>query len=421
MRVRFAPSPTGYLHVGGARTALYNWLLARGNGGEMLLRIEDTDRERSTEENIEVIYKGLRWLGIDWDEEPVSQTSRRARHDEAVEQLRQSGAAYEHEGATWLRVGEGEDVVVQDLVYGEVRTPRDAIKDFVVARSDGSPVYHLGVVVDDHDMGVTHVVRGVDHLPNTPKHILLQEALGFPRPQYGHLPLLHGPDRKKLSKRFDAASLLWLRDAGYLREAVINYLALLGWGWDESTTFFTVDELKERFSLERVNKNPAVFDEVKLRNMNGRYLRQLDVDDLKARLEELLGRDDIPRVAVEIAQEKMQTLADFWPLAGFLVERREIDPAAWDKVMKDGAVERLEKAREALARAERFDAEQVEQALRGVVEETGAKPKDVFQPVRVAVAGTTVSPGIFESVAALGRDEALTRIDEALARARTQG
>ncbi|HYZ29774.1 MAG TPA: glutamate--tRNA ligase family protein [Thermoleophilaceae bacterium] len=418
MRVRFAPSPTGMLHVGGARTALYNWLLARGSGGEFLLRIEDTDRERSTPENIEIIYEGLRWLGLDWDEEPVSQTSRRARHDEAVRQLRESGAAYEDEGALRLRVGEGDDIVVDDLVYGEVRTPRESIKDFVVARSDGSPLYHLAVVVDDHDMGITHVVRGVDHLPNTPKHILLQEALGYERPQYAHLPLLHGPDGKKLSKRYDAASLLWLRDAGFLREAVVNYLAILGWGWDDSTTFFTIDELIERFSLDRVNKNPAVFDEVKLRNLNGRYLRQLDVEDLKGRIEELLGRDDIPRVAVEIAQEKMQTLADFWPLAGFLVERRETDPAAWDKVMKDGAAQRLGKAREALASVEPFDTAHVEDALRGVVDETGAKPKDVFQPVRVAVAGTTVSPGIFESVAALGRDEALTRIDDALARAR---
>jgi glutamyl-tRNA synthetase len=421
MRVRFAPSPTGVLHVGGARTALYNWLVARGSGGQMLLRIEDTDAARSTPENIEVIFEGLRWLGLDWDEEPVSQTSRRARHDEVVEQLRGSDAVYEHEGAIWMRIGDGDDIVVQDLVYGEVRTPRDSLKDFVVVRSDGSPVYHLAVVVDDHDMGVTHVVRGVDHLPNTPKHILLQEALGYERPQYGHLPLLHGPDGKKLSKRYDAASLLWLRDEGYLREAVINYLALLGWGWDESTTFFTVDELVERFSLERVNKNPAVFDEAKLRSLNGHYLRQLDVDDLKARLEDLLGRDDIPREAVAIAQEKMQTLADFWPLAAFLVERQQTDPAAWEKVMKDGGAERLEKARAALAQAAPFDTEHVEQALRGVVAETGAKPKDVFQPVRVAIAGTTVSPGIFESVATLGKVEALTRIDDALVRARQQG
>ncbi|HEX4717719.1 MAG TPA: glutamate--tRNA ligase family protein [Thermoleophilaceae bacterium] len=419
MRVRFAPSPTGYLHVGGARTALYNWLLARGNGGEFLLRIEDTDRERSTPENVEVIYEGLRWLGLDWDEDPVSQTNRRARHDEAVQQLRDSDAVYEHEGATWLRTGE-KDVVFDDVVYGENRTPVSGQKDFVVARSDGSPVYHLAVVVDDHDMGVTQVIRGVDHLANTWRHVLLQEALGFERPQYAHLPLLHGPDGKKLSKRYDAASLLWLRDAGYLREAVINYLALLGWGYDDTTTFFSVEELQQKFSLERVSKNPAVFDEAKLRWMNGHYLRELDVDDLKARLEELLGRDDIPRVAVEIAQEKMQTLADFWPLAGFLVERREIDPAAWDKVMKDGAVERLEKVRHVLARVEPFDAEQVEHALRGVVEETGVKPKEVFQPVRVALAGSTVSPGIFESVTALGRDETLTRIDDALARARSQ-
>jgi glutamyl-tRNA synthetase len=419
MRVRFAPSPTGYLHVGGARTALYNWLLARGRGGEMLLRIEDTDPERSTEENVQVIFDGLRWLGLDWDGEPVSQTARRARHDEAVAQLRESGAAYENEGATWLRTG-AEEVVFEDVVYGENRTPVNGQKDFVVARSDGSPVYHMAVVVDDHDMGVTDVIRGVDHLPNTWKHILIQQALGYGRPRYAHLPLLHGPDGKKLSKRFDAASLLWLRDAGYLREAVINYLALLGWGYDDTTTFFTIHDLKEKFSLERVSKNPAVFDEAKLRWMNGQYLRELEVGELQRRIEEFLGRE-VPAVAVEIAQEKMQTLADFWPLAAFLVERQEIDPAAWDKVMKDGAGERLEQARAALAQAEPFDTEHVEQALRGVVDQTGAKPKEVFQPVRVAVAGTTVSPGIFESVAALGRDEALTRIDDALMRARTQG
>jgi glutamyl-tRNA synthetase len=420
MRVRFAPSPTGYLHVGGARTALYNWLLARGQDGEMLLRIEDTDPERSTQENIDVIFDALRWLGIDWDEEPVSQTSRRARHEEAVQQILDSGAGYMDDGAVRVRVGDGDDIVFNDVIRGEVRNPRSAIKDFVIARSDGSPLYNLAVAVDDHDMGVTHVIRGEDHLSNTARQVLILDALGYERPVYAHLPLLIGPDGKKLSKRYDAASLQWLRSQGYLAEAVINYLALLGWGYDDSTTFFTADELKERFSLERVSKNPAVFDEAKLRWMNGHYLRELDVDELQRRLEEFLGRE-VPRTAVEIAQEKMQTLADFWPLAAFLVERQEIDPAAWDKVMKNGAPERLEKSRDALAQADPFDTEHVEQALRGVVDETGAKPKDVFQPVRVAVAGTTVSPGIFESVAALGRDEALTRIDDALARARDQG
>jgi glutamyl-tRNA synthetase len=421
MRVRFAPSPTGYLHVGGVRTALYNWLLARGQGDEMLLRIEDTDPERSTEENIEVIFDALRWLGIDWDEEPVSQTSRRGRHDEAVKQLLDSGAAYEDEGATRLRVGEGDDIVFDDVIRGEVRNPRSAIKDFVIARSDGSPLYNLAVAVDDHDMGVTHVIRGEDHISNTARQVLILDALGHERPVYAHLPLLLGPDGKKLSKRYDAASVQWLREQGYLPEAVINYLALLGWGYDDATTFFTVDELKERFTLERVSKNPAVFDEAKLRWMNGHYLRELQVEDLKARLEDLLGRDDLPVEAVVIAQEKMQTLADFWPLAAFLVERQETDPAAWEKVMKDGGADRLEKAREALESAEPFEVEQVEQALRSVVDELGVKPKEVFQPVRVAIAGTTVSPGIFESVAALGRDEALTRIDEAISRARDQG
>jgi glutamyl-tRNA synthetase len=420
MRVRFAPSPTGYLHVGGARTALYNWLLARGQDGTMLLRIEDTDPERSTQENIEVIFDALRWLGLDWDEEPVSQTSRRPRHEEAVKQILDSGAGYLDDGAVRVRVGEGEDIVFDDVIRGEVRNPRSAIKDFVIARSDGSPLYNLAVAVDDHDMGVTHVIRGEDHLSNTARQVLILEALGHERPVYAHLPLLIGPDGKKLSKRYDAASLQWLRGEGYLAEAVINYLALLGWGYDDTTTFFSIDDLKQKFSLERVSKNPAVFDEAKLRWMNGHYLRELEVEDLQRRLAEFVGRE-IPRVAVEIAQEKMQTLADFWPLAAFLVERQEIDPTAWDKVMKDGAADRLERAREALAEVDQFSTEQVEQALRGVVEATGVKPKEVFQPVRVALAGTTISPGIFESVAALGRDEALTRIDAALARAREQG
>jgi glutamyl-tRNA synthetase len=245
---------------------------------------------------------------------------------------------------------------------------------------------------------------------------MILEALGADPPVYAHLPLLLGPDGKKLSKRHGAASVQALRDAGYLPAAVRNYLALLGWGYDDSTTFFTTHELIERFSLERVSRNPAVFDEQKLRWMNGRYLREMDTDELTRLLEQRLGRTGL-REAVEIAQEKMQTLEDFWPLAGFLVERRPTDERAWEKVMRDGAAERLAKAREALASAEPFDTESVESALRSVVEELGAKPKEVFQPVRVAISGTTVSPGIFESVAVLGRDEALARIDDALKRA----
>jgi glutamyl-tRNA synthetase len=414
MRVRFAPSPTGALHIGGARTALYNWLLARGSGGAFVLRIEDTDRERSTPENVEQILDALRWLELDWDEGPHSQAERRARHEEEIARLVKEDHAYYDEGAVRLRVPDEGATVVHDVIRGDVTFPHSAIDDFVIARSDGSPLYNLAVSVDDHDMEITHVVRGEDHLSNTPRQILIQRALGAEPPTYAHLPLLHGPDGKKLSKRHGAASVQELRAAGYLPSAIRNYLALLGWGYDESTTFFTTAELTERFSLERVSKNPAVFDEQKLAWMNANYLRGLEIDELVRMLEERYGRDDL-RAAAEISQEKLRTIEDFWPFAGFLFERREIDPAAWEKVMgKEGAADALGRARDALAAAEPFDKDGVEAALRAVVEELGVKPKEVFQPVRVAIAGTTVSPGIFESVAVLGREETLARVDAAL-------
>jgi glutamyl-tRNA synthetase len=401
------------LHIGGARTALYNWLLARGSGGTFVLRIEDTDRARSTPENVEQILDALSWLGLDWDEGPISQWERRERHAEAVEQLLESGAAYEDEGAVRFRVPQEGEITFHDAILGEITTPYSAIKDFVIRRSDGSPLYNLAVAVDDLDMGITHVVRGQDHVSNTPRQLMLIRALGQEPPVYAHIPLLHGTDGKKLSKRHGAASVEELRETGYLPEAVRNYIALLGWGYDESTTFMTTDELIERFSLERVSKNPAVFDEQKLRWMNGRYLRELPAEEVRTRLEELTGRE-IPLEAVTISQEKMQTLSEFWPLAKFLVEPQEYDEQAWAKVMRDGAPERLRAARDALEALGSFEPEQVEAALRSVVERLGVKPRDVFQPIRVAISGTTVSPGIFESVAALGREETLARIDKAL-------
>jgi glutamyl-tRNA synthetase len=416
MKVRFAPSPTGVLHIGGARTALYNWLLARGQGGTFVLRIEDTDRERSTPENVELILDALGWLELDWDEGPFSQAERAPRHTEAIERMLADGHAYEDDGAVRLRVPDEGETVFHDQIRGEIATPNQAIDDFVIRRSDGSALYNLAVAVDDLDMGITQVVRGEDHISNTPRQVMILRALGAEPPAYAHLPLLHGPDGKKLSKRHGAASVQELRDAGYLPEAVRNYIALLGWGYDESTTFFTTDELIEHFDLSRVSKNPAVFDEQKLRWMNGRYLRELPVEELRKRLERFTGRE-LPAEAVAISQDKMSTLEEFWPLAGFLVERRDFDEQAWAKVMQDGAPERLREAREALERAEPFDVETVEQALRGVVDRLEVKPKEVFQPVRVAIAGTTVSPGIFESVAALGREETLARIDSALQKA----
>ena len=404
------------LHIGGARTALYNWLLARGSDGTFVLRIEDTDRERSTPENLDQIIDGLRWFGLDWDEGPISQWERRDRHIEAVDRLLASGHAYEDEGAVRFRVPDKGEITFHDAILGDITNPHSAIKDFVIRRSDGSPLYNLAVAVDDLDMGITHVVRGQDHVSNTPRQLMLLRALGQEPPVYAHIPLLHGTDGKKLSKRHGAASVGELRESGYLPEAVRNYVALLGWGYDETTTFMTTPELIERFALDRVSKNPAVFDEQKLRWMNGRYLRELPTEEVRERLEALTARQ-IPLDAVAISQEKMQTLAEFWPLAKFLVEPQEFDEKAWAKVMRDGAAERLEAARDALAVLDSFAAEDVEGALRGVVERLQVKPKEVFQPVRVAISGTTVSPGIFESVAALGRDETLARIDTALRRA----
>lgn len=413
MIVRFAPSPTGLLHIGGARTALYNWLLARGSGGRMILRIEDTDRVRSTKENVDHILEALEWLGIDYDHGPLSQAGHQPRHLEVIEQLKETGHAYEFEGSTRLKVPDEGQTVVHDEIRGDVTFQHEAIDDFTIARSDGSPLYNLAVAVDDLDSGVTHVVRGEDHLSNTPRQVMILNALGHEPPVYGHLPLLHGPDGKKLSKRHGAASVQELRDAGYVREAVVNYLALLGWGYDDKQTFFSTEQLTELFSLERVSKSAAVFDEQKLRWMNGTYLREHPVEELTQRLEEFTGRTGLAGAA-ELCREKIQTLSDFWPLAAFFFDGPVDDPKAREKFLDGESRLRLQDARAALAGVEPFTTESIEGALREVVERLGAKPKQVFQPVRVAISGTTISPGIFESLELLGREESLARIDAAI-------
>jgi glutamyl-tRNA synthetase len=441
MRVRFAPSPTGALHIGGARTALYNWLMARGNGGTLVLRIEDTDRERSTPENVEQILDALSWLELDYDEGPISQLSRTERHQELLEQLLAEGKAYrttatgddvkaykaqhgadkgyrgtpEAEGAVRLRVPDEGATTVHDLIRGDTVFQHVHMDDPVIARADGSVLYNFAVAVDDMDAGITHVVRGEDHLSNTPKQLLVYEALGATAPAFAHLPLLHGPDGKKLSKRHGAASVQELRDEGFLPEAVRNYLALLGWGAADDQTILSSEELVAQFDVERVQKNPAQFDVQKLRWLNGRYLRELSVDELTARLEAFTGRTGL-REAAEISQEKISTLKDFWPLAGFLFDGPGDDPNAREKWLDDEHRHALVQAREALANTEPFAPDRIEVALREVVEADPArKPKDVFQPIRVALAGTTISPGIFESLAVLGRDESLHRLDAALA------
>jgi glutamyl-tRNA synthetase len=446
LRLRFAPSPTGALHIGGARTALYNWLAARHDGGELVLRIEDTDRERSTEENVEQILDALRWLELDWDEGPVSQAARSEQHGAALERLLASGAAYrdpatakdveawkaehgagrgyrgtpsdEPGAAIRLRVPDEGETVVEDLIHGPVAFPNASYDDFVIARADGSVLYNFAVAVDDAEMGVTEVVRGDDHLSNTPKQLLVLAALGEPAPRYAHLPLLHGPDGKKLSKRHGAASVQELREAGYLPAAVRNYLALLGWGTDDDTTLMSTEELVERFRVGDVGKAAAIFDERKLRWLNGRFMREMPLDSYTEAVAGHLGRepDAELRAACEIAQEKAQTLDEVWALIHFLFEPPVEDPKAWRKVMKEGSRELLEAAAEALAGAEPFDAASIEAALAPLLDRFSVKPGRLYQPIRVAITGTSVSPGIFESLAALGRERSLERISRAVER-----
>jgi glutamyl-tRNA synthetase len=418
-----------------------------------VLRLEDTDRARSTDEAIDQILDALTWLELDWDEGPLRQTERSERYAEALERLLSEGVAYwdtatadevkrakEGSGgagyrgepvpegtpgaAVRLRVPDEGATVVHDVIRGSSAFENRLLDDFVIARADRSPLYNFAVAVDDLEMGITHVVRGDDHLSNTPRQLLVIRALQGSAPVYAHLPLLHGPDGKPLSKRHGAASVQELRLAGYLPEAVRNYLALLGWGYDEKTTFFTTEQLVERFQLERVSRSPAVFDENKLRWMNGHYIRELPPEELARRAAAYLSERGLPGAsdprlgpAVAAVQDKISTLAEIPELVGFAFAPLEVDPASWEKVMgKDGAKGKLERARGALAQLERFDEAAVEGALRAVVDELGEKPGALFQPIRVAVTGRTISAGIFESLVLLGKEESLRRIDDALAR-----
>ncbi len=410
-----------------------------------MLRIEDTDRERSTEENVEQILDALRWLELDWDVGPLSQAGRADRHAAALERLLESGAAYrdsatakeveawkaehgagvgyrgtpsEGPGAVRLRVPDEGETVVEDLIRGPVSFPNRSYDDFVIARGDGSVLYNFAVAVDDAEMGVTEVVRGDDHLSNTPKQLLVLAALGHQPPRYAHLPLLHGPDGKKLSKRHGAASVQELREAGYLPAAVRNYLALLGWGTTDDTTLMSTEELVRRFRIVDVGTSAANFDEKKLRWLNGRFMREMPLDEYTAAVARHLGRepDAKLRAACDIVQEKAQTLEEVWPLIRFLFEEPVDDPKAWSKVMKNGSGELLEATLGALESTEPFEPDPIEEALRSIIDRFEVKPGKLYQPIRVAITGTSVSPGIFESLSVLGRDEALRRLKTAIGR-----
>lgn len=471
VRVRFAPSPTGYLHVGGARTALFNWLVARHVGGVFVLRLEDTDRERSTAESEAQILRSMEWLGLDWDEGPFRQSERDAVYREAIDALKAAGAVYpawetdeeldaqraaaradkrapvvrgrrdwspediarfEAEGRrpVWRFAVDVEGrTVIDDYVRGEVAFAHTAIEDFVVARSDGTPTYNLAAAVDDWAMRISHVVRGEDHISNTPKQMMVIRALGGTPPEYAHIPLILGTDKKRLSKRHGAASVEELRDAGYTPAAVVNALVLLGWSYDDKTTRFTVPELIEKFSVARISKSPAVFDIKKLDHINGRYLRTMGDDDFAEALVEWLRRDgfftrngdgaeELVRRTVPAVKRKLTTFAEYETLAGWLFRPLQIEEEAWASLTADvrhsiqvigGGLGRLEALPE-------FTAEAVKDVLQDQLHVMGSNARDFLEPQRVAVTGTRVSTGIYESLVLLGRDEALRRYRATLGR-----
>jgi glutamyl-tRNA synthetase len=461
---RFAPSPTGFLHIGGARTALFNWLFARHHGGTMLLRIEDTDRERSTEAAIQAILDGLRWLDLDWDGDVVYQFSRASRHREIAEGLLAAGRAYHcyatpqeleamreaarREGrplrydGLWRDRGPGEappgvkpvirlraptegETVIEDHVQGRVTWQNKDLDDLVLLRSDGTPTYMLAVVVDDRDMGVTHVIRGDDHLTNAARQKQIYDALGWRVPEMAHVPLIHGPDGAKLSKRHGALGVDAYRTLGYLPEALRNYLVRLGWSHGDQEIFST-EEMIAAFDLRNIGRSAARFDFAKLENLNGHYLRHASDDRLVAALETILPEHGPARglgptfdpdlrakllAAMPGLKERAKTLVELLDSAAFLYAKRPLaldDKAAG--LLANGGRERLAGALQMLEALPNWTTESTEGAVRAAAEAAGVKLGQIAQPLRAALTGRSTSPGLFDVMAVLGRDESLARL-----------
>ena len=414
--VRFAPSPTGFLHVGGVHTALFNWLYARHEGGEFRLRIENTDTSREVAEAAQQIQDSLSWLGVDWDGSVTFQLDRMERCKAEAERLVSEDKAYEDEGAIRIRMPDEGTTAWDDLVRGRIEYPNEKLEDLVAVRADGRPTYNFASPVEDWLDGITHVIRGEDHISNTPKQIRILEALGAPLPEYAHLGNILGPDGRKLSKRHGAVSVEEFRSEGYYAPALLNYLALLGWSFDDRRELFSRDELVELFSLKRVGASPATFDYQKLTHLNGVYLRALPIHEYADALGVYLAEQgyewslELVRSAAPLVQEKIATLGEFPSFAGFLF--RPVEP---DAALLDGSASTLEEAAGALASVEPFDAQTIEAALRALAERLGEKPRQAFQPIRAAVTGSNVSPGLFESIALLGREETVARLRAAAA------
>ena len=413
VRVRMAPSPTGFLHIGGVRTFLFNWLYARGREGECLLRIENTDTSREVAESTEQIQRSLSWLGIDWDGDVRFQLDRMDGARELARRLVEEGRAYEDEGAIRFRMPDEGTTRWEDAVRGRIEVPNEKLEDLVLVRSDGRPTYNFANPVDDMLDEITHVIRGADHVSNTPKQIQILRALGAEPPVYAHVPDVLGTDGKKLSKRHGAQSVEDFRAEGYIPEALVNFLARLGWAYDDKTEVFSREDLVRLFTLDRVSSSPAVFDYEKLAWLNGVHLRNLPPDEYGDRVVTYLREqgieweEELVRRAAPLVQEKVETLGQFPDYVRFFFEEVEPDPALLDSTV-------LGAAAETLAELEPFDAASIERALRSLAERLGLKARDAFQPIRVAVTGSKISPGLFESIELLGREKTLTRLSAGL-------
>lgn len=419
IKTRFAPSPTGLMHIGGVRTALYAFLVARQNNGTFSLRIEDTDRNRFVEGATEDIIENLKWLGLEFSGEPVIQSQRQETYQKYAKELVDKGIAYENEGAIWFKMPPEGQVEFTDLI-GERKVSFNLAdqKDFVLLKSDGFPTYHLAHVVDDHLMETSPVIRGDEWLPSIPKHILTFKAFGWEVPEYAHLPLIVGTDKAKLSKRHGAKPVGEFRSDGFLPEAILNYMALLGWTPPGEKEIISLEEMIKAFQLKGVHSTPAVFDITKLEWMNGEYIRKMSDEELTKRLQEFLVDHPAPeKIApvVPLVKERIKKLSDFIPLTDFLFEKPEYDIEVFKKLKIEKLDETLAKISEQLESLQKpWEAKVFEETFRKLAEELGLSVTQMFQLIRVAVSGQTVTPPLFESIQILGEDEAKSRIEEAI-------
>lgn len=433
MKLRIAPSPTGQLHIGNVRTALFNWLYARSNGGSFLVRIDDTDTERSTDEFKSDIVNNLKWLGLDWDEGvdvggpqgDYKQSSRFNRYQEIAHKFVESGLAYEDDGAIRFKVPKSQQIKFNDYVRGEMVFETDSVEDFVILRSDKSPTYHLASTLDDVDYGITIIARGEDILPSTPKHILIMQALDANIPDFCHLPLLFGPDGKKLSKRHGDTSVQSFKDKGILKDAMFNYLCLLGWSPGEDLEKFDRDLAIERFDFKNVLPHSAIFDDKKLMWMNGLYIREKESNDFETEsigyIQNTLSRDLFEDELLRLnkilpsVQERIESMVDITDQVMFLLDEPfEVNSEEWNSVNSEEAQEYLFELRNELISMEDFTLSNIEETMRSLLKELDLKPKVGFQATRVAITGTKISPPLFESIYALGRETSIARLAESI-------